>query len=132
MIYMSAMLAFLDEEYCHDSPVAEVHGGVTFLTDKDGWAEVWRDVTLAYRDAKRDYGTANGIRAAIEELAPNVRGTAAELLAGDLLKDEPVPNDLHEVAETWSGEGLAARVWLYWVEHDGCDGWDVCEGLEVL
>lgn len=39
---------------------------------------------------------------------------------------------IYASAETWSSEGLAARVWQYWHDHDGCDGRDVCEGLEVL
>ena len=132
MIYTSAALAYLCENYCDMPSIALVHGDIMWLKTGEGWAEVWRDVELAYRDAARDRGTAEGIRAAIEELYPGVRGTTAELLAGDLLHDEPIPDDLREVAETWSGEGLAARVWLYWYDHDGCDGRDVCEGVGVL
>lgn len=132
MIYMSAAVAYLRTEFCGMTTMIKEVGGVAGLSEDDGWAEVWRDVVLAYRDVARDSGTAEGICAALHELSSSVWGTAGELLAGDLLKNEPLPDDLHDVAETWSGEGLAARVWIYWAEHDGCDGRDVCEALEAL
>ena len=131
MIYTSAALAYMHDT--HDIPaIAQVRGGVMWLKAGEGLAEVWRDAGLAYKDTARDYGTAEGICAAIAELGYAVRGTAAQLLAGDILHDEPIPEDLPAVAATESPEGLAARVWLYWAENDGCDGRDVCEGVGVL
>ena len=132
MIYMSAAVAYLRTEFCGMTTMIKEVGDVAGLSEDDGWAEVWRDVVLAYRGTARDSGTAEGIRAALYELFSSVRGTAGELLVGDLLRDEPIPDDLYEVAETWSSEGLAARVWLYWAEYDGADGLEVCEGLGVL
>jgi hypothetical protein len=132
MIYTSAALAYLHENPCDMPDIAQVRGDVAWLKAGEGWAEVWRDTELAYRDTARDYGTAEGICAAIAELGPGLRGTAAHLLAGDILKDEPIPEDLPAVAGTETAEGLAARVWLYWAENDGCDGRDVCEGVGVL
>ena len=132
MIYTGAALAYMHENYCDMPSIALVRGDVMWLKAGEGLAEVWRDTELAYRDTARDYGTAEGICAAIAELGREVRGTVAHLLAGDILKDEPIPEDLPAVAGTESAEGLAARVWLYWAEHDGCDGRDVCEGVGVL
>lgn len=132
MIHTSAALAYMCEHYCDMPGIALARGDVMWLKVGEGWAEVWRDTLLAYRNAKQNHSTVEGILAAIAELYPDVHGTVAELLVGDLLKDEPIPDDLQEVAETWSSEGLAARVWLYWADHNGCDGREVCEGVEVL
>lgn len=132
MIYTSAALAYLCDQYCDTPTIAQVRGDIMWLKVGEGWAEVWRDVELAYRDTARDYGTAEAICAAIAELGRELRGTAAHLLAGDILKNEPIPEDLPAVAGTETAEGLAARVWLYWGEYDGCDGRDVCEGVGAL
>ena len=132
MIYTCAALAYRHENHGDTPDIALVRGDVMWLKAGEGWAEVWRDTELAYRDTARDHGTAEGICAAIAELGREIRGTVAHLLAGDILKDEPIPEDLPAVAGTESAEGLAARVWLYWAEHDGCDGRDVCEGVGVL
>ena len=132
MIYTSAALAYLHENPCDMPDIALVRGDVARLKARGGWAEVWRDTELAYRDTASDYGTAEGICAAIAELGPELWGTVACLLAGDILKGGAIPDDLPVVAGTETAEGLAARVWLYWADHDGCDGRDVCEGVGVL
>ena len=132
MIYTSAALAYMHNTRGDSPAIAQVRGDVMWLKAGEGWAGVWRDTELAYRDTARDYGTAEGICAAITELGHEIRGTAAHLLAGDILKDEAFPEDLPAVAATDTPEGLAARVWLYWAENDGCDGRDVCEGVGVL
>ena len=132
MIYTSAALAYLHERHCDTPDIALTRGDIMWLKAGEGWAEVWWDTELAYRNTARDYGTAEGICAAIAELGYAVRGKTAYLLAGDILKDEPIPEDLPAVAETETLEGLAARVWLYWAEHDGADGADALRALGVL
>lgn len=132
MIYTSAALAYLHGTNGGMPGIALVRGDAMWLKAGEGWAEVWRDAELAYQDTARDHGTAEAICAAIAELGYKIRGVAAHLLAGDILKDEAIPEDLSAVAETGTPEGLAARVWLYWAEHDGCDGRDVCEAVGVL
>lgn len=132
MIYTSAALAYMHDTHDDIPAIALVRGDIMWLKAGEGWAEVWRDTELAYRNTARDHGTAEGICAAIAELGYAVRGTSSHLMAGDILKDEPIPEDLPAVAATETPEGLAARVWLYWAEQDGCDGRDVCEGLGLL
>ena len=132
MIYTSAALAYMHDTHGDTPAIALVRGDIMWLKVGGGWAEVWRDAELAYRNTAHNYGTAEGICAVIAELGRELRGTVAHLLAGDILRDEAIPEDLHAVAGTETPEGLAARVWLYWAENDGCDGRDVCEGVGVL
>ena len=94
MIYTSAALAYLHERHCDTPDIALTRGDIMWLKVRGGLAEVWRDAELAYRDTARDYGTAEGICAVIAELGREVRGTAAHLLAGDILKDVAIPEDL--------------------------------------
>lgn len=132
MIYTSAALAYMHDADDSIPAIAMVRGDIMRLKTGEELAEVWRDAGLAYWDTAQRQGTVDAICAAIAELGYAVRGTAAQLLAGDILKDEPIPEDLPALAGTETPEGLAARVWLYWAENDCCDGREVCEGVWVL
>lgn len=133
MFFTSAAVAYRYCKYCVLRP-ATVRHGVASLPDSGGWAEVFRDAVMAFRDGHDDHGTLHGLECAMSELEPYRMGLDVGLAAGDILRDEPLPDDIDEVAARGIDDrvGTAALVWRYWQEYDDADGVEVLEALGVL